>query len=442
MKNNQRIILKLIFFVSLMLCIETIFVGYDKFTGVTSGLGGNYPTFPSFSSQLRISLCYILVNLIYFIWLARTARKTINYNFWEILNFVKPLLLLFFIAYPLGSDIYLYLHYGLMNLSGVNPYINAASSFTSYFTPFLRWQQTSTYGPISQILFTISASGSLISPLVGIYLFKAICLAFHIVNAYLIWRILGLSRYRTIVVIGYLIHPLLLFEHVANAHIDVLLSTTLIGTFLCLQNQKYFGGFLSILSGFLTKTLPIIYLPLLSLFTLRKKSYKQLVAGVISILSLFVVLQSTLLPTADAWKSLFNPGVGIQLAGSPHQLLFISLRYFTDFSNDQNMALISRVTFLFNVVFAIHYCWICFRLCFKKGYTEDNLIVDIGWSILVLFSIATPWRMAWYGSILLIVAAVKFQHRVFVLATLAFCFFKYFLLSYLRMIDRLDSRGI
>jgi alpha-1,6-mannosyltransferase len=60
-----------------------------------------------------------------------------------------------------------------MNLSGVNPLLNKASSFTSQLSPFVDWGQTSTYGILSQLLFAASAAVVPLNPILAVYFYKA-----------------------------------------------------------------------------------------------------------------------------------------------------------------------------------------------------------------------------------------------------------------------------
>ncbi|HCF26443.1 MAG TPA: hypothetical protein DEV81_04360, partial [Cyanobacteria bacterium UBA11049] len=147
---------------------------------------------------------------------------------------------------------------------------NAANSFNSELSPFLAWSQTSTYGPISLLFFRLSALAIPLSPVLGVYVFKLFCLLFHIFNTYLIWRLLNAHKYRSKVTAAYLINPLLLNEQVISAHVDVFVTTTLIIAIGCLYYKRYVAAILAIFTGFLAKTLPIIWLPLVVNFLVRR----------------------------------------------------------------------------------------------------------------------------------------------------------------------------
>jgi len=156
---------------------------------------------------------------------------------------------------------------------------------------------------------------------VGVYFFKIICLCVHTLNAYLIWRLLKNSENRSLIAMAYLLNPMLLNEQIVNAHLDVLLANTLIVLIGCIYYQRYVLAILAIWVGFLVKTLPIIWFPLVFAFLCKQRRWRDLAA--VSLLSLLIitVINSTFLPTVAAWKSLLNPGVTSVTARSFHYLI-------------------------------------------------------------------------------------------------------------------------
>jgi alpha-1,6-mannosyltransferase len=110
---------------------------------------------------------YLVLTVIYLTWLVRNEQKYKGYEFLDILKSTWVFLAIAFIGYPLTQDIYLYLQYGLMAINGLNPYMSAGD-FASVLSPFIFWNQTSTYGPISQIFLIISAALVPVSPIFGV----------------------------------------------------------------------------------------------------------------------------------------------------------------------------------------------------------------------------------------------------------------------------------
>jgi alpha-1,6-mannosyltransferase len=397
--------------------------GFTSFFQISAGneTSFNNTLFNGLTSvRFLATLGYLGTSAAYLAWLI--LRPPIDHlQFRRILRLGLPFLILAWIAYPLSSDIYLYLQYGLMGLQGVNPYIVPASHVSTVINPFLYWLQTSTYGPVSEAFFVISALFIKISPILAVYIFKTFCLLVHVANAYLIWRLLKSSADRGTITAAYLLSPFLLFAHVADAHVDVFLCFSVIVLVGCLYRRAYLGAILALIAGFLTKTLPIIWFPLVGLFLIRQHRWKTLAAAAIITGGIFLLLNQTLFPSWSAWKSLLNPGVTGMTARSIHHLVNL-ITAFARGTDDltKNQAMIqqlSRFTFL---CFALFYLWKLVRLYLKRNYSEANLVSDLGWVTLFLLLGATPWLMAWYPSVLLPIAALSINAPVFALTSFVF----------------------
>jgi alpha-1,6-mannosyltransferase len=404
---------------TLIFCAELTVMGLVKYNSVLVNNFEEYnKAFPDKFTRLRIDIAYIGLTIVYVIWLFKSQERRIP-NFSKVLRTVAIFLAISFVAFPRSTDIYLYLQYGLMGLNGINPYINSADSFTSNLSPFLSWTQTSTYGPVALLSFMISAIPTRISPLLGIYLFKLICVGLHIVNAYLIWKFLKLSDYRNRITIAYLINPLLLAEFIVSAHVDVLIANAAILLVICLLRHQYIAGIGTIWLGLLEKTLPIIWLPLVLNFLVAKRRWKEIVAALVLSLLIIIVVSYTALPTIAAWKSLINPGVEGKTALSLHYLLNASLS-FLPIAVQTKQSILSTFKHITYLGFVIYYSLILLKPYLRRNYSEANLVTDIGWVTLVLFLFATPWLMPWYSSILLSIAALSAHSLLFVLTSLTF----------------------
>ncbi|MBD3885140.1 DUF4179 domain-containing protein [Phormidium tenue FACHB-886] len=378
--------------------------------------------------RLFATTATICLSIFYVIWLvqSRSAPRTFS----TCLKIAAPFLAIAYFTYPLSSDVYLYLQYGRMAVEGVNPYLTGPFTFSSALTPFLYWGQTSTYGPISMLFFMISALVVPVSPILGIYTFKLFCLLFHIFNAALIWRIIAPVANRNKITMAYLINPVLLISHIADAHVDVFLCTTTILLIGCLYYRHAVGAILAIFAGFLTKTLPIVWVPLVIGFLVKRRRWKALgIAAFLCILVVFLLSQ-TVFPTFASWKSLINPGVSGQTARSIHH--FINLLIFMANPNLEIWDLkawasftssISRVTLL---CFAAYYLWTLLKPYLRRDYSEMDLVADIGWVTVVLLLVATPWFMPWYPSILLPIAFLSINAPGLLLTSITFGMFTNF----------------
>ncbi|MBD2297620.1 hypothetical protein [Nostoc sp. FACHB-190] len=397
---------------AICLAIDTSWLGISKFIELQAHTGGRYPIFPNLFSQLRTGLEYLTLNIIYLFWL-RNNFSIKNLKFQNILKNSTLFLIIAFLAYPLGNDVYLYLQYGVMNLNHVNPFIQGAGNFSSHLSPFLRWGQTSTYGPIAQIFFVIGALFTSIHIILGIYVLKLLFLIFHLVNTYLIYSLLNNSQAQTIVTIFYVINPLILFEQVTNAHLDVLVGTTLLLSFICFKYCRYVWLIVTLVCGFFTKTIPIIYIPLVLVRLVKEKKWKSLALATSIIIIVILILERTILPTIGTWKSLLNPGA-TGASASLHKILLV---LFSSGSNE----LLPKLQLITYIGFAVYYCFILLKIFSNNNYKINDLILDIGRITLVLFLFATAWNMPWYVSLILpMTALLNFKNHVFLFTSLAF----------------------
>lgn len=414
-------------------------LGLDKFSYILAG-GRKFATFPSLSSQLGIGSSYLILAVIYLIWFLQPRRVVVS-RFLDCLRIAAVFLVLAFLAYPLGNDVYLYLHSGLMNLSAANPFVTRAGSFISELSPFVDWGQTSTYGPVSQALFTLSAIVLKVHPVLAVYTYKGICLGFHILNGYAIWKLLPPDQ-RGKITIAYLLNPLLLMEQVGSGHIDVLVSSSLILLGGSLLQQRYSLSFVALWLGVLAKTLPLVWMPLVGVFFIRQRRWKALAVAVLLSAGLVSVLSLTVMPGIAAWRSLLNPGVTGQYQSSLHAIAKFGLDLVRIFSPAtmnlaQEKALLLKLSHYTLIGFAGFYGWMVWKIYRQRNrsvnrsvnssdnHSSDNpsgaqLIEDIGWVTLVLLLFATPWLMPWYASALLTIAALIPGAQLFGITTLMF----------------------
>lgn len=394
--------------------------------------------------NLRIGAIYIALNIIYFLWLrniiiklkeAEPSRSS-NYKFIEILGLSSPFLLLAFLSYPnTKTDIYNYLHSGLMILSGANPYLIPAGDFASPVSSYFVWNQTSTYGPISQLFFLISALFAKTHVTLSVYVFKLFCLLFHILNGFLIWKQLNNVALKSEIVLAYLVNPILLFEQVSQVHLDVFLCTSLILLIGSIRLQHLLISIVLVWIGVLTKTLPIIWMPLVFMYIFSVKKWKTLLLSILVSIAIMAVVSFAFLGSVDGWASLANPGVSGRADRSLH-LFLISL--FENFPNVLPAALSGKYAYRVYLLskWASYLAYIaCYALLLfsvylnakKSRHSEHHLILCIGWSTLLLFLFATPWNPSWYVTILipitfLLLPIQDSKTQVFVNASLIFCF--------------------
>jgi alpha-1,6-mannosyltransferase len=423
--KKNKILLSLAIFFSLLLCGELAIRAYSFYLEALGNSTGRYlPDFPNPFDQIRTGIEFICLNIIYIAWLIINKNNKKDIPFIKILKNSSFFLLIAFAGYPITTDINLYVHYGLMYLNGINPFLNPASAFTSELSPFLIWKQTSTYGPISQLFFMFSGLFVAITPSLGIYAFKLICLLFHILNSYLIWGHLKNSPHKANVTIAYLLSPLLVYEQITNAHIDVLISTILIILIICLKNYNYIAAIVTAWIGFLIKTLPIVWLPLIFVYLIKQQRWKILFSAIFISVAIIFATSLIALPSVDAWTSLFNPGVKDRVGGSLYGLIknVLSLNILNLPVTFQETVFSTLKPIIFSI-FVVSYLIILVKPFLKKKYSETTFTINIGWITLILFLFAAPWYCSWYSSVLLAVVALNIDSnsKRFVITTIVFC---------------------
>lgn len=386
-------------------CTILTIVGVQTFFSVAAGQGNtSSQIFNGFTPiRLILNLSYLVSLVVYLVWL---TQKTTNLSrFSEVIQVSAPFLLLATLAHPVSSDSYLYLHYGWMVLQGVNPYLEVANSLPSAMSPYFSWtDQTSTYGPLAMGLFMLSAVGILAHPLVAVYLLKLFCLLFHGINGFLIWRLLGQSANRSKLTLAYLVNPAIVSAFIADVHVDVFLCSSILLMLGCLHYYRYTWAVLAAFAGFLTKTLPVIWIPLLLSFLLVRRRWKELGVAIGSILLVGLFLSQSILPDRSAWSGLLNPSTAELTARSFHHILVIGLEKFVGITPEQRSAIVQGLKLAgYSIFFGAYF--VCLgNLFFSHRYTEDELTRDIGWTALILLVFATPWLMPWYSSILFPIA--------------------------------------
>ncbi|ESA38879.1 hypothetical protein N836_30590 [Leptolyngbya sp. Heron Island J] len=372
-------------------------------------------------------MLYFLLTCIYAIWLLKTLKKSgvsesRTAGFKSVIKVALPFLLVALITYPFSRDIYLYLHYGLMAVKGINPFLVIVSAFDSGLNPLHNWiseDVTTAYGPIGIMLFMPAAVFIKLSPVLAVYAFKALCLLCHICNSYFIWRLLYESRYRQVLTFAYLVNPLILIEHVADAHIDVFISLSLIAFAGFLYRKNYVLSILAAFVGFLVKTLPLLCIPLAICFLLGKRRYLDIFISLILSLVIIAVFYITILPTPDTWLSFVSPDLG-GVANSIHHFLDLILVYVPIVSPSARASIISVFTLATTLGFLAYYAWQCLKLWFSSTVTERDVVLSFAWSVFLLILFARAWVMPWYVTNLLSITAICFDASLFVLTTLTY----------------------
>lgn len=202
-------------------------------------------------------------------------------------------------AYPfLSSDIFNYMFDAkIITVYHQNPYTHKALDFPGdEWIRFMRWvHRYSPYGPLwlgFSLVPTILGLGKFISTL---FAFKIFIAAFHVLNTYLIYKILKIAI-PSQALVGtalYALNPLVIIDGLANSHNDVVMAAfSLAGIYFLIINKKA-QSYFSIILGSAVKYIPVLSLPGYIAYWRAKNKFKALVLTNLAIFIIFTISYST-----------------------------------------------------------------------------------------------------------------------------------------------------
>jgi alpha-1,6-mannosyltransferase len=375
-------------------CLQSIdWVPAPGYAGVHVPRAGQY---------LAMGLAYLVCLVSYGWWQVRRSRAPAAHDTYPRLM-LGGALLLSIVSFPTTGDIYTYLQSGVMALAGQDPYVVPTGTVRTAISPFLGWGQTCPYGPIALALFATLGRLVPTSPwglAVAVYAYKVLCAGLHLGNGWLLRRTLARAGnpHPDRLTIAYLLCPPLLLDHVAQGHVDVLLCLTMIWLAGAMVTGRLIPAAGALMVGALTKTLPIIWAPVLLVEALRRRQARKLVPMTAVALFAAGVATTLALHSAAAWKSLLNPGVGWQSAGSLHNVA-AAIVYWLQGTVPPAITP-SRVHALLRFGTLAGFALFCAVLLWRRRRSTAPLagVADMGWLLLVLFLFATPWYQPWYAT--------------------------------------------
>lgn len=248
-----------------------------------------------------IYLLLIIFAFLFFIfnlWLF--YRSKIGWSYLKIATITNTLILVF--AYPyLSSDLFNYIFDARIIIKyHANPYTHRPLDFAGdEWLRFMRWvHRYSPYGPLWLLLSTIPAVLGFGKFTLNFLAFKIFIGSFHLINSYLIFKILRKIGNKNILsgTAFYALNPLFLIEGVANAHNDVVLAGFLILIIYFYVKSNKVESFALLILGTLIKYIPILNLPWLILATFRKKkvNYGKIVLLSFTSMVIFTFIFSTI----------------------------------------------------------------------------------------------------------------------------------------------------
>ena len=236
---------------------------------------------------------FFILNLWFF------YKYKVSLNYLKTSTIINTLILIF--AYPfLSSDLFNYLFDAKIILNyHSSPYTHRPLDFPQdEWLRFMRWiHRYSPYGLLWLALSLIPAAAGFGKFILNFLAFKIFIALFHLLNAYLIWKILGKinTKMSTFGTAFYALNPLFLIEGAANAHNDVVLASFMLASVYFVVAGKTLWSYLLLFSGTLVKFIPILNLPWLIWITSskKKKSVDQLILLNLITMAVFTYLFSS-----------------------------------------------------------------------------------------------------------------------------------------------------
>lgn len=189
---------------------------------------------------------------------------------------ITSIILIF--SYPLLSyDLFNYIfdakiifHYHL------NPYTHRPLDFPQDdLLRFMRWvHRYSPYGPVWLLMSLMPYALGFGKFITTFFAFKIFIGSFHLVNTFLIYKVLRKNNHR-LQLIGtsfYALNPLFLIEGVINAHNDVVFAAFVLLSIYYFATAKKFKSLLSLVVGALIKYISILLVP----YLLASRFFKKL----------------------------------------------------------------------------------------------------------------------------------------------------------------------
>src|SRR3989338_5156965 len=204
------------------------------------------------------------VFFVYNLWLFKSDKLTLSYLRKSVI--LTTLILVF--AYPfLSSDLFNYLFDAKIILKyHASPYTHRPLDFpTDEWLRFMRWvHRYSPYGPLWLTSSLIPAFLGFNKFILNFFAFKIFIGLFHLINTYLVYKILQKINPRLLLfgTAFYALNPLFLIEGVANSHNDVVVATSLLATVYFLIIKRNLLSVSALVLGALVKYISIIILPL------------------------------------------------------------------------------------------------------------------------------------------------------------------------------------
>lgn len=203
--------------------------------------------------------------------------------------------ILYFSLPSLSDDFYRFLWDGQLIAAGYNPFVEIPSHYMNSATPVsgldaalfekLNSQHRfSSYPPVCQLVFWLSAELSPSSIFGSVLVMRSILLFFEIATLWILRRLLLLFNLPQGRVLLYALNPLVILEITGNLHFEGVMVFFLMLAILLLTMNRFWWSSICFALSVCTKLIPLLLLPVLPRFIGWKKAMKYwLITGVVTL---------------------------------------------------------------------------------------------------------------------------------------------------------------
>lgn len=249
-------------------------------------------TLPLFASFFLLFAVYSLV----------ISRTNIHWAFWFGCSLLFRAILLFAVP-ALSDDFYRFIWDGRLIAAGVNPFAEVPSFYmqnasvpnldASLFDQLNSQERYSSYPPVCQFVFWLSAALSPSSVWGSVVVMRSVLLIFELGTLRLLQKLISHFRLPSETILIYALNPLVILEITGNLHFEGVMIFFLLLAIICLLKGRLTLSIFSFALSVCTKLIPLMFLPLLVRNLGWRKAITYWIGTAVITLALFVPLLDT-----------------------------------------------------------------------------------------------------------------------------------------------------
>lgn len=247
-----------------------------------------------------VLLAYYALFALYVYAILKLSGSQDDVTFWLYVAILYRAVLLFSLP-ALSDDFYRFVWDGRLIAAGYNPFTDVPSYYmntntrvegldAALFEQLNSQQRFSSYPPVCQLVFWLSAKFSPSSILGSVLVMRTILLLFEIATLWILLRLLRHFQLPRKSVLLYALNPLVVLEITGNLHFEGVMVFFLMLAILLLAVNRPWISAVSFALSVCTKLIPLLFLPVLPRFSGWPKAVKYwIITGAVTLV-LFVPL--------------------------------------------------------------------------------------------------------------------------------------------------------